>query len=222
MACERNMRGVEFTMQLIGNYLSPYVRRVAVSLNLLEIPFELDQVFVFNTPDAVRAHNPIVRIPTLIADDDDEPLIESYAILDWLDEQAGPERALTPASGAGRRRVMKVAAMALAATEKAQWAIYELRFHPKEKVHPPWMAHNEAQVLSGLGWLDGLAGEAGWLAGTPAISQADVTAAVGFTFIQFARPGLAIAEKYPALAAFVARCEALDAFAAAPLPEPPG
>ena len=32
-------------MGLIGNYLSPYVRRVAVTLNILNIPFELENLF---------------------------------------------------------------------------------------------------------------------------------------------------------------------------------
>lgn len=56
-------------MELIGNYLSPYVRRVAVSLRLLDMPFDLNEVFVFASPEAVRAHNPVTRIPTLLLDD---------------------------------------------------------------------------------------------------------------------------------------------------------
>ncbi|MHC4429998.1 MAG: glutathione S-transferase family protein, partial [Planctomycetota bacterium] len=68
-------------------------------------------------------------------------LVESAAILDALDEMAGPEQRLTPAAGAERRRVLKVTAIAVAAMEKAQWAAYELRFHPEEKVHQPWIEH---------------------------------------------------------------------------------
>ena len=51
------------TMRLIGILLSPYVRRVAVSLNILKLPFELDEVFVFGEPEVVRRYNPLVRIP---------------------------------------------------------------------------------------------------------------------------------------------------------------
>ena len=50
-------------MKLIGNYLSPFVRRVAISLNALELPYELQALFVFKEPEQVRAHNPVVRIP---------------------------------------------------------------------------------------------------------------------------------------------------------------
>src|SRR5262245_48259991 len=155
-------------MRLIGNYLSPYVRRVAVSLNAVGLPFELEHLFVWKEPDRVRPHNPVARIPTLVLDDG-EALVESYAILDAIDQMVGPDRALTPATGDARRRVMKATAIALASTEKAQWAFYERRFRPEEKVHQPWIEHNERQVVAGLRFVDGLAasaGEEGWLVGT--------------------------------------------------------
>lgn len=208
-------------MLLIGNYLSPYVRRVAVSMNLLGVPFEQEEVYVFKSPELVRRHNPLVRIPTLILDDG-ETLIDSAAILDALDRMVGPERALTPASGAPRRRVLKVTAVAVGAMEKAQWAFYEGRFRPPEKVHQPWIEHNEAQVVGALRHLDGLAGAAGedgWLAGTPAIGQADVSAVVAFSFIRAVRPGLGAGSIAPDLARFAGRCEAMEAFSAVPLPE---
>ena len=110
---------------------------------------------------------------------------------------------------------MKTTAVALGAIDKAIWAAYELRFHPKEKQHAPWIEHNEGQVLGGLKWLDGLAAKAGsgWLCG-PAMTQADVTATIAFTFGTTARPKLGIAEACPALAKHAARCEALPSFAA--------
>ena len=72
-------------MKLIGNFLSPYVRRVAISLNVVGLPYELQSLFVFKEPDAVRACNPVVRIPTLVLDDNDV-LVESYAMLDEIDQ----------------------------------------------------------------------------------------------------------------------------------------
>jgi glutathione S-transferase len=200
-------------MKLLGRYASPYTRRVAVSMTLLGVKFEHEPVPVWDTPDPVKAHNPVVRVPTLVLDDGDA-LVESYAILDWLDEQAGANR-LTPASGIERRRVMKTTAIALGAIDKAIWAAYELRFHPKEKQHAPWIEHNEKQVLGGLKWLDGLAAKAGdgWLCG-PKMTQADVTAAIACTFASTARPKLGVAEAAPALAKLAARAEALPAFTA--------
>lgn len=200
-------------MKLIGGYRSPYVRRVAASLNLMGMAYEHDAVPVFDEPEAVRAHNPLVRVPTLVMDDG-EALVESYAILDALNEIADEDKRLIPLSGADRRHVMKLTAVATGTMDKAVWAVYEGRFHPKEKYHKPWVEHNEAQAVGGLGYLDDCAKQAGdgWLAGGDRISQADVSAAVAFAFTNMARPKLEVGEKFPALAAFSARCEAMDAF----------
>jgi glutathione S-transferase len=209
-------------MRLIGNFLSPYVRRVAISLNILGLPFELEELFVFKAPDVVRQHNPLVRIPVLVLDDESH-LVESSAILDEIDRIVGPERCLTPSEGLDRRNVMQATAIALACAEKAQWAFYEGRVRPAEKVHSPWIEHNEKQVLGGLAHLDMMATEIvdSWLAGTPKISQADVTTAVAYTFANAVRPKLGVRERFPRLARFAERCEALPAFAKCPVPAAP-
>ena len=207
-------------MKLIGNYLSPYVRRVAVSLNELGMLFELEQLYVFRSPEEVRKYNPLVRIPTLILDNG-EVLVESYAILDELDQMAGSENCLTPVSGRERRHVMKVTAVGVGSMEKAQWAFYEGRFRPEEKIHKPWIEHNDEQVLGGLGYLNDLAEKAGdreWLAGTERMSQADITGVVAYSFAKAIRPTLEIARRLPYLAGFADRCEALEVFSDAPIP----
>ena len=120
-----------------------------MSLNILNLVFELEKVFVFAHPDIVRRHNPLVRIPVLVLDDG-ENLVESGAILDEIDHMVGPERRLTTSDGPLRRRVVQTAAIALACAEKAQWAFYEDRVRPAEKVHTPWIEHNDNQVLGGF------------------------------------------------------------------------
>ena len=208
-------------MLLIGKLISPYVRRVAVSLNALGIPFESETPSVFREPEAVRKHNPLVRIPALILDDGEE-LVESYAILDAIDDLVDPERRLTPPSGKNRRHVMKIAAIAAGSMDKTVWAYYEGFHHPKEKIHQPWIDRNEMQLLGGLGYLDNLAketGNTGWLAGTQRLSQADISSTVAYSFATVVRPKLEIEKKVPHLAKFAARCEALDIFTAAPIPE---
>ena len=209
-------------MQLIGNYLSPYVRRVAISLHELGMPFELQHVLVFDEPDKVRIHNPLARIPALVMDDG-EVLVDSAAILDALDQMSGAERALTPPNGTGRRNVMRLTALANGCAEKAQSAFYEVRFRPAEIVHQPWIDHNEGQVVDGFTYFDDLAKAAGgtdWLCGGGKLSQADITAAVSFTFANRVRPNLKLPERVPHLARFAERLEARDSFLSAPLPEP--
>jgi glutathione S-transferase len=208
-------------MKLIGNYMSPFVRRVAISLNALELPFELQVLFVSKEPEQVQLYNPVVRIPALLLDDGDV-LIDSNAILDEIDQMVGPERALTPASGSKRREVMKISAVALASMEKTMWAIYERRFRPEEKVHQPWIDHNDRQVLGGLRFLDELAsktGRDGWLAGGTQLSQADITGAVAYTFANAGRPHLNLAQEVPGLASFAARCEEMRIFRNATPPD---
>ncbi len=72
-------------LSLIGHYDSPFVRRVGVSLHILGIPFERQLLSVFSNADAVRAYNPVGRVPALVLDDG-ECLVDSAAILDHLDE----------------------------------------------------------------------------------------------------------------------------------------
>jgi glutathione S-transferase len=204
-------------MKLIGHYLSPFTRRVGVSLHAVGIPFDLQFTSTVQTPEKVRIHNPLVRIPALVLDDG-EALVESYAILDEIDQMVGPARALVPPSGKERRRVMQTTAIALASMDKQQWAFYERRFRPGEKVHQPWIDHNEGQSLGGLLRLEEIASRAGsgWLADTPRLSQADITTAVVVSFIVLIRPELRA--QLPHLLRFTDRCEELPAFKSAPMP----
>ena len=78
-------------MKLLGGFLSPYVRRTAVSLNLTGLAWDSELISVWDDPAAIKAHNPLVRVPTLVLDDG-EALVESYAILDAIDEMAGSKR----------------------------------------------------------------------------------------------------------------------------------
>src|SRR5260221_13501742 len=89
---------------------SPFVRRVAVSMNLLGMPFEHRNWSVGKDFELIRQFNPLGRVPTLVQPDG-EALIESTAILDLLDEYAGPDRALLPRSGKDRREALRVMAV---------------------------------------------------------------------------------------------------------------
>ena len=208
-------------MKLVGNYMSPFVRRVAISLNALELPFELTHVIVSNEPERVRTYNPVVRIPALVLDDG-EVLVDSNAILDEIDRMVGPDRALVPVSAVERRKVIKIVVIALATMERAMWAMYERRFRPEEKVHQPWIDRNDDRVSGGLRFIDvgaSLTGRGGWRAEGARLSQADITAAVAYTFANASRPHLKLAEQVPNLARFAARCEEMAIFRAVALPE---
>src|SRR5437879_13047557 len=89
-------------MILIGQYDSPFVRRVAIAMRRYGMDYEHRPWSVFADAEKIAAHNPLRRVPTLILDDG-EVLVDSWGIVDALDEAVGPERALLRARG-GRRR----------------------------------------------------------------------------------------------------------------------
>src|SRR5579859_6284360 len=117
-------------MILIGQYDSPFVRRVALALTLYDIAYEHRPWSVWADADALAAVNPLRRVPTLILDDG-EVLIESSAILDALDEMAGKARALVPARGLLRRRVLNACALGAGLADKAVSLVYERVLHER-------------------------------------------------------------------------------------------
>ncbi|HWJ35424.1 MAG TPA: glutathione S-transferase family protein [Steroidobacteraceae bacterium] len=203
-------------MILIGMFDSPFVRRVAVTLNLLEIPFEHRNWSVGKDFELIRRFNPLGRVPTLVLDGGDA-LIESAAILDYLDDTVGPDRALLPRSGKERREALRIMAMASGAAEKGVLQIYERVFRPEERRHEPWVNRCRGQMQGALAELDRVSGERGgeWLV-SDRMTQADVTATCVFSFLNDALGvgnGAATA-MYPNLMALSRRCEALPAFRA--------
>ena len=74
--------------------------------------------------------NPLRRVPTLVTDDG-EALIESAAILDWVDEQAGREKALIATSGIPRRTTLRICALASGLADKAVSLVYERVVHER-------------------------------------------------------------------------------------------
>ncbi len=200
-------------MILIGMFDSPFVRRVAITLKLLEMPFEHANWSVGRDFDRIREYNPLGRVPTLVTDDGDK-LMESSAILDYLDELAGPDRALLPASGAARRQALNLMAMATGAAEKGVLQIYERVFRPETKRHEPWLDRCRVQMSGSLGEIDRYLGERGvsqWLVGKR-MTQADITAVCVFTFLNDALKVAADAAMLQSLATLAARCESMPVF----------
>lgn len=199
-------------MILIGMFDSPFVRRVAVSLKLLEIKFEHKNWSVGRDQAQIRKYNPLGRVPVLVLDDG-EVLTDSSAILDYLDDRIGRDRALLPFTGAPRRRAQALMALATGAAEKAVQIIYEGFFRPAEKRHEPWLQRLREQMDGALSVLNHAAEDEGedWLV-DEGLTQADITVTCAFTYIDEA---LKLDKKlYPALRRHVARCEKMPAFKA--------
>jgi glutathione S-transferase len=197
-------------MILIGRYRSPFSRRVAVSLRQLGFAYEHRPLTAWTHLADVRAANPVGRVPSLILDSG-ETLFDSAAILDWLDMQVVPGRRLVPAHEPARHEVLRLVAGAMGALEKVVAALYERTMHPPEKVHAPWVEHNENQARSAFDWLEAV-DSAPWLHGD-ALTQADITTAVTVDFTRIVNPELLDPARYPRLLAHARRCNALPPFA---------
>jgi glutathione S-transferase len=193
-------------MILVGQYDSPYVRRVAVSLRVLGFEYEHDTRSVFADFDAMREVNPLGRIPSLVLDDG-EVLIDSAAILDWLDQTVGPGRALVPAAGPERRRALRLIALATGAIDKVGAAAYERIIRPAALRWPEWILRCRTQ---GAGAIAALAAEP-WPDGAP-LDQAQITTACMVRYVRMADPELLAPGRHPTLDALSDRCEALAAF----------
>jgi glutathione S-transferase len=205
-------------MQLIGMMDSPFVRRVAVSMAVLGMPFEHRPVSVFRHFDQFREINPVVKAPTFI-DDDGVQLIDSSLILDYLDQRVAPQARLMPQDSGPRRRALRLIGFALAACEKTVQIVYERNLRPQEKQHAPWLERVQTQLAAGFDTLErdvAGAGDHAWLCGER-LMQPDITVAVAWRFTQHILPGAIEPNRYPALAALSARAEALPAFVGAPI-----
>lgn len=202
-------------MRLIGMLDSPYVRRVAVSLAAMEIPFSHEPLSVFRHYDAFAAINPVVKAPTLVTDDG-IVLMESTLILEYAERLASPERRLSPAGIEDFARAQRIIGLALTACEKSVQIVYERNLRPPEKQHQPWIDRVLGQLLGAYDLLETEIGPGdAWLFG-PRPLQADITTAVAWRFTQEALAGAVDPGGYLALRTFSARAEVMPEFLAAP------
>src|SRR5947209_7324721 len=203
-------RSLQIPVILIGQYDSPFVRRVAIAMRLYGIALEHRPWSTFGDAEKIAPYNPLRRVPTLVLDSG-EALIESTAILDYLDELAGPAKAMIAASGPARYRALKICALSTGLADKGVSLLYErvLRKEPSKI----WVERCQAQIGSVLDVLE----KERAAVGTPywfgeRIGHADVAAACALRFTSEAHPQLFSDVRYPMLALHAARCEALTEF----------
>jgi glutathione S-transferase len=217
-------------MRLVGQLDSPFVRHVAVSMTLLGMPFERDRSSVFGNFEDVSRINPLGRVPALILDDG-TVLVDSTAILDWLDGEVGPDRALMPPSGPARAACWRLVALGLGANEKLVALVYKHLMRAADQRSAQWIDRCRWQVNGALAALEEAAENARpWLLGER-LTQADITVATMLGFLRLVEAATGIAPPadrcWPHLARLAERCESEPAFAACFPPEterplPPG
>ncbi|OCW23379.1 glutathione S-transferase family protein [Pseudomonas sp. S3E12] len=197
-------------MKLIGMLDSPYVRRVAISLDLYGVDFMHEPLSVFRTFDEFAQINPVVKAPTLVLDDG-TVLMDSSLILEYLETLAPADRKLLPRQPAALAKDLHVLGLALAACEKSVQIVYEHNLRPAEKLHAPWLERVSGQLLAAYGLLDKQLGD------NEALTQASITAAVAWSFSQFTVASVVKADAFPNLQRHAERLERHPAFKRYPI-----
>ncbi|MBO1359184.1 glutathione S-transferase [Acetobacter sacchari] len=203
-------------MRLVGMLDSPFVRRVAISFELMGLSFDHEAVSVIRTFDAFSQINPVVKAPTLIVDDG-TTLMESSLILDYGEALVTEERRLLPVAVPERLRCLHLMGLALAACEKTVQIVYELHLRAETERSRPWLDRVTRQLLAAYAGLNEAltsAGE-GWALGER-FTQADVTVGVAWRFTQDVAAEYVRAASFPAVARLAARAEQTPAFRAWP------
>lgn len=202
-------------MQLIGMLDSPYVRRVAISLQLLGLRFEHRSISVFSTFAQFQQINPVVKAPSFVCDDG-EVLMDSTLILEYAEALGGSRRSLMPTVSAELQHCLRVIGLALAACEKSVQIVYERNLRPAEKLHEPWVTRVTGQLLAAYGALEAELERRPLPVTSSTINQAGISMAVAWHFTQQMLPEVVPAANYHALREFSAKAEALPEFMAAP------
>ncbi|PMX10514.1 MULTISPECIES: glutathione S-transferase family protein [Pseudomonas] len=197
-------------MKLIGMLDSPYVRRVAISLDLYGVDFEHEPLSVFRTFNEFAQINPVVKAPTLVLDDG-TVLMDSSLILDYLEALAPTDRKLLPQQPTALAKDLQVLGLALAACEKSVQIVYEHNLRPAEKLHAPWLERVTGQLLAAYALLDKQVGN------SEALTQASITAAVAWSFSQFTVASVVKADAFPNLQRHAERLEQHPAFKRYPI-----
>ena len=174
-------------MKIIGSFVSPYVRKVLVCMELKGIDYEVDPITPFFGNDEFRRLSPLCRIPVLI--DGDLVLTDSTVIAEYLDE-AFPDPPLMPKKPKERARARWLEEFA--DTRLGDVFIWGL-FYPK-MVHPRvWGEPGDQkridksltnEIPTALDYLEGELPDAGFLFGQ--MGLADISIASFFRNASYA------------------------------------
>ena len=196
-------------MILIGQYDSPFVRRVAIAMTLYGFVFEHRPWSTFGDGDLIAPFNPLRRVPTLVLDDG-TVVIESACILDWIEEQKGDGH-LIARSGPERPKALYYMALAMGFSDKCVAMFYEKVLH--QQTSDIWLSRLETQIAAVLDRLNSIRTEAKaqWLLG-PYLGHADIALGCAIRHAREAHGDAIDWRRWPALIAHSEACEALPVF----------
>jgi glutathione S-transferase len=206
-------------MQLIGYLDSPFVRRVAVTMQFLGVEYQHRELSIFRDYDEFRTINPMVKVPTLVLDDG-QVLGDSTLIIDYLESHIAG-RSMMPVNKDDYLEALRYIGTALVAMEKVAQLVYETSQRPEDLQYGPWIDRLEQQLEGAAGIMESTVSACAnspgpWLLGDD-LTQADISIAIAWRFMIYTERVNLRPEDYPALVAFSARAETLPEFMACPL-----
>lgn len=204
-------------MKLIGQFDSPFVRRVGIALRHYNLEFEHLPWSVFRDAELIATYNPLRRVPTLVLDDGNV-LTETFVCLEYLDERCADENytaskiLLLPRSGRLRLEGLRLCALASGTADKAVSLAYEREV--RESVSSRWSERCRKQIRETLERLDTeLSTRTTDFVLSGNISHADIAISCAFTFIADAHPTFFSSGELPTIRSLVERCENRSEFA---------
>ena len=197
-------------MRLIGMLDSPYVRRVAISLAHLGVPFEHDAVSVFSAFEKFRGINPVVKAPSLVCDNGDV-LMDSSLILQFIEATVAGADSLWSQSPELMQHETRAVGLALAACEKSVQIVYERNLRPASAQYEPWIERVSGQLLAACAGLEHEV-QIRQTAFLKSRSQACITSAVAWQFTQSMLAAVVPAARHPGLVALSTRMERTPEF----------
>lgn len=199
---------------IIGSYLSPYVRKVLVVLEVKGVPYRIDPIIPFFGSDAFDAVSPVRRIPVLI--DDRVTLADSSAICEYLEDRYAdvPMLPSTPEDRARSRWLEEFADTRMG--EVIVWRLFNQtvinRFvWGEQKDDDVFRRARDEELPKVLAYLESQLPAEGFLFGDT-LGLADAAIAAVLRNAAFARVPIDAA-RWPRCAAFVDRAWAHSAFA---------
>jgi len=132
-------------MKLIGMLDSPYVRRVAISLDWLGLEFEHLPLSVFADYSKFEGINPVVKAPTLVCDDG-TVLMDSSLILQYAESLSNSKFALCHQEICKQKLLLRAVSLSLAACDKCVQLYYEYNARPREYQYLPWIERVNKQI----------------------------------------------------------------------------
>jgi glutathione S-transferase len=195
---------------LIGMLDSPFVRRVAIALELYSIPYQNLPLRTVGDAAMFATYSPLRRAPTLKLPSG-ELLCDSHLILAHLDEMVPEAERLWPAEAGARLLARQVVGVAAGVGDKAVHGVYERVFHSPAARSSLWLARIRDQLRDATAWLDLRAPEQEFLFGSRP-SHADIVVGTTLRFAREAHPEDLDLSSMPRLQRWVERLERLPVF----------